>query len=493
MTNQRLRRPQVRRRTAIRDPRRGPSFFIYLLAVAILLLNSTASMAEHDAQYTLHIDGELSRADVTACFESRPSALIALAPEAKRRLRWVRVRSAEARRRLQSEDQRIELDGLPRQLCLDYRVDLTPEWGTCLRGELHRYGTDLVVSPQLVLWYPDDEVLAARMQIELDLPGGVAASTPWEPLATDGPHQRFRPAPRLRDWDARIAFGRFRPQHMEIGGARLEIAILDGQPKASVADVMAWLEQGARALTTLYGRFPVPAAQVLVVPVGKAGEPVPWGEVARGGGDSVHLYIDQTRPLAEFVDDWTLTHELSHLVHPPIDHDEVWLSEGLASYYQNVLRARAGQITAEEAWQNLNAGFERGIRGTRPGRSLAQVTETMMRDRAFMRVYWSGAAIVLIADAELRARSGGSRSLDTTLAAYQACCLPATRHWSGRELMQRFDELSKSTVFTTLYDEYANADRFPDLTGTYRALGLQSRGDALAFDESARDCRPNAR
>jgi predicted metalloprotease with PDZ domain len=166
-------------------------------------------------------------------------------------------------------------------------------------------------------------------------------------------------------------------------------------------------------------------------------------------------------------------HELSHLLHPVIDGPDRWLSEGLASYYQNVLRARAGLRSAQWSWDALHAGFERGIRGTARGRSLAEVSETMMRDHSFMRVYWSGAAIALLADVELRRRSGGAQSLDTALAALGDCCLPADRSWSARELMQQLDRLTDTTVFIQLYRKYIDSDDFPDLGAVYAELGLQ--------------------
>jgi hypothetical protein len=247
-----------------------------------------------------------------------------------------------------------------------------------------------------------------------------------------------------------------------------------------------WVTSGARALASAYGRLPVPDVQLLVVPVGSGREPVPWGEVQRGGGNAVHLYIDQQRPAGEFMADWVLVHELSHLLHPVIDSPDRWLSEGIASYYQNVLRARAGLRSAPWAWDALHAGFERGIRGTPRGRSLAEVSEHMMRDRSFMRVYWSGAAIALLADVELRRRSGGAQSLDTALAAFAKCCLPAEHSWSARELLQRLDRLTGTTVFMTLYREHVDSDDFPDLDALYAELGLQSMSaTTLRLDATA--------
>jgi hypothetical protein len=287
-------------------------------------------------------------------------------------------------------------------------------------------------------------------------------------------------------WDARMAIGRFSVESIALPGGRLRYALLPGEPAPDAAAMREWVTSGARALVSAYGRLPVPDVQLLVVPIGHGREPVPWGEVQRGAGDAVHLYIDQRRPAAEFMADWVLVHELSHLLHPNISATDRWLSEGIASYYQNVLRARAGLMSAERAWDKLHAGFERGIRGTAPGRSLADASETMMRDRSFMRVYWSGAAIALLADVELRRRSGGAQSLDTALAAFGACCLPADRSWSAPELLGELDRLTGTGVFMELYRKYVDSDHFPELGALYADLGLQPMSEtSLRLDPTA--------
>ena len=110
-----------------------------------------------------------------------------------------------------------------------------------------------------------------------------------------------------------------------------------------------------------------------------------------------------------------------------------WVSEGFASYYQNVLLARAGQYTEQRAWQKLWEGFERG-RKSRPELSANGAARTGIR-AATMKIYWSGAAIALLADVELRRRSNGAESLDMVLDRLAQCCLPSDRAWSGPELI----------------------------------------------------------
>lgn len=141
-------------------------------------------------------------------------------------------------------------------------------------------------------------------------------------------------------------------------------------------------------------------------------EPVPWAHIMRGGGIAAEFYIDETRPISDFRSDWTATHELSHMLLPYVSSRDRWLSEGLASYYQNILRARDGRLTEEQAWQKLLSGFERGKRATRGG-SLANATRSGRA--ATMRIYWNGAAIMLMADTRLRELTGGQQSIDTAL------------------------------------------------------------------------------
>lgn len=150
------------------------------------------------------------------------------------------------------------------------------------------------------------------------------------------------------------------------------------------------------------------------------------------------------------------------------------------------MRARTGLISVALAWNRLHAGFKRGARGTLSGRSLAEVSESMMRDRAFMRVYWSGAAVALLADVELRKRSDGRQSLDTALQALHACCLPADRSWSARDLMQKLDQLTETSIFMDLYKKHVNSDEFPDLKMAYAELGLKPVSNTrVDFDPKA--------
>ena len=457
-----------------------------VLSVVLWVLAPTATAAE-SPHYTVATDERLEHLDVRACFTgSVPRRLTARDERAPDLLRAARFEIRDDSIELTPQGATLTLPATGAPACVQYRVDISAIGGRQWRSGNWRTRDAIVLDPELWLWYPDSTREEQRWRLDFELPPGYDVSAPWSRIGRKQGRVGYEIRERMFGWDARMAIGRFSVESIELPGGRLRYALLPGEPDADAVAMRRWVTSGARALVTAYGRLPVPDAQLLVVPIGRGREPVPWGEVQRGGGDAVHLYIDQRRPAGEFMADWVLVHELSHLLHPNIAARDRWLSEGIASYYQNVLRARAGLMSTQRAWSKLHAGFERGVRGTPQGRSLAEVSQTMMRDRAFMRVYWSGAAIALLADVELRRRSQGTQSLDTALAAFRDCCLPADRSWNARDLMQQLDRLTGTRVFMALYREHIDADDFPDLDALYGELGLQPVSETrLRLDPTA--------
>lgn len=247
-------------------------------------------------------------------------------------------------------------------------------------------------------------------------------------------------------------------------GATLHIEFASEIDKARSRDVVAWIKDIADQVSTLYGRFPVSPTRVLIIPTRSnsrnSDSPVPFGRVTRRGAETVELYVDIGRPIEDMYADWTATHEFSHLLLPRISWRNKWISEGFASYYQNVLMARTGQYTQAQAIRLLGEGFERGRR-SRPDLSPNQAAEEGVR-KARYKIYWSGAAIALLADIELRERSGGRESLDTVLGQFQHCCLPTRKRWSGVEFFSRLDSFLDAPVFIPLYRQHADSRGFPE-------------------------------
>lgn len=276
---------------------------------------------------------------------------------------------------------------------------------------------------------------------------------------------------------------------LDAGGRRLRVIVENAPSRARAAELHEWLAECARAQLTAFGAFPLRDATVrirLVPRRGRDPSPVPWGQTLREDGVAVLLYVREDARRDELSADWTAVHELSHLFHPFLGDDGRWLAEGLASYYQNVLRARAGLLGGEEAWRRLDAGFRRG----RAAGGDARMDEIGWRRTSTMRIYWAGAAFWLDADLSLRHERG--RSLDEVLAAYSRCCLREDGRSAPRAFIAALDRAGGGGTLARVYARHAAMTGFPSLQADYAALGMESQGETLRFSREAAAVRLRA-
>lgn len=277
------------------------------------------------------------------------------------------------------------------------------------------------------------------------------------------------------------------------GDTELRIAVVGVGDRDRAEVLHRWAAEAARATLTASGRFPLKAARARIVQrPGRSSEAVPWGQTSRRRGEvSVLLYVRPDAGLDELRADWTAVHEFSHLYHPFLGGDGRWLAEGLASYYQNVLRARAGLLQPEEAWRRLEGGFVRGRRATTgSGPEQAVALADIGRGRgATMRVYWAGASYWLDADLALRARG---TTLDAVLDRYARCCLRGTASMTPEAFVAALDEAGGGGVFARLYREYAASRAFPSQAAAYAALGIEADGGTLRFSHVPQAARLRA-
>jgi len=220
-----------------------------------------------------------------------------------------------------------------------------------------------------------------------------------------------------------------------------------------------WLNHGAKASEALFTTLPQPILYFDVTAHPNAREPVPWGQVNRDGFNTIKLHVNKDASLITLVNDWTLYHEIAHLYLPFLDDESAWLSEGFASYIQNIAMLKANVHNKATFIKKIKAGLTRGENSTQrhQGR-LNKVSSGMWSNRAYMRVYWSGAAFFLSADRELQATNS---SLVAVISSYVNCCLTAES--SGVELMTQLDKISQSRVFSTLFEQYRTRTDFPNI------------------------------
>jgi hypothetical protein len=430
-----------------------------------------ASPAHAAHRYEVAVAESLERISVHACFEGRaPLQLVTESDGAKYFLESARVGD----RMLDAPSGTLSLEGVAENSCIDYRVRLQAVRSGAQTGgpETRWIGGDLLTSIGDWLWRPTQMPDGIDIVLQFHLPPGISVSAPWpRDIGTDGRHE-YRLGATPFQWPGVVAFGRFDEQEFDVGDAHLRVTVLGGPTPEQEQWLREGVERAARQATRVHGRFPVELLQVLVGQTPRGRGPVPWAYVSRGGGPAVHLFVAPQRGKQAYFDDWSAVHEMAHLFFPYVEGRDAWLFEGLPTYLQNVLLARDGAISAEEAWRRMVNGFRRGARIS-PSLSLSQVAERMGNGGNYLRVYWAGAAVMLAADLQWRSLSAGSQSLDTALASLAQCCLQDNRRWSAGELITRLDELTATTVFSDLWHQQIETGQFPDFETVLERAGVR--------------------
>jgi predicted metalloprotease with PDZ domain len=167
--------------------------------------------------------------------------------------------------------------------------------------------------------------------------------------------------------------------------------------------------------------------------------------------------------------DWTAAHEFSHLLLPFTPSDR-WFSEGFASYYQNISRARTGILDEKKAWKKLIEGFERGLKSVQNNNAPILGSK---RSHELMQTYWGGAVIALKADIALQEATSGRVDLSSALNSLRNCCLETGREWTAQETFRRLDKLTGTQVFNKLYQLDVSKYKFPEYQSLLRDLGIQ--------------------
>lgn len=457
-----------------------------LIHLSVVLLQFSCILAvnaqpdDYD-EYHVTLDEELNYLNVMACFNtSLPASLNAGSSNAASLIQATGIGKENSQQAPLRPGTRIKLSA--NSPCTNYQVDFNKLKKINNRNRLKiNPGNTLASKAGDWLWLPADKPRTIR--IHFTLPEGILISSPWHLISRTAQETIFELDTNDDVIESLVYIGRFSLQEIKVKGAVIRLAIIGQLSGREIDKLTDWIRYGAKSMVALYGYYPLADPQIVVFPIGPYDSAVPWGEVQREGGCVSNLYVDQTRPLKELINDWTLIHELSHMIHPYISMDGRWLSEGIATYYQNVLQARVGTLSEEQAWIKLHQGFVRGKNETDKEVPLIEVSFNMHENHKHMRVYWSGVALAFKADWMLRSTNNGS--LDTVLQRFQECCLYQNRSWTPVGFINKLDELSNSKIFSELYEEYAYSDQFPDLQDVYDSLGLGDYENKIELSKEA--------
>jgi hypothetical protein len=429
--------------------------------------------------YSFAFDAELTVMTARACFRGgAPADFVSGLPGGARYLTAIWREHPGGRTPLPMDQGRARLDGLPRDACIGYAIDLA---AASKPGSFHaqRRGAAVVTNVALWLWRPTRWQRVGEMSARFALSPGARVLLPW-------PYGRgaYRPDHSAFAFYGYALFGRFDVESIEAPGATLRAAVLEGFTASTRADIAAWLKTAARAAALPADRLASSDGVIAVVPTQGSDRPVRFGMAARGGGTSLLLLVSADASLGALERDWVAIHEFSHLLHPFVVRDDAWLSEGLATYYQEVLRVRAGLMPEAEAWRRMYEGARRG-RGAQG--SLAQHSATMFQDGSFSMVYWAGASFALMADVELRHRTRGAMSLDRVMIELARCCSRRTEPVTAREMVAELDRIAGVPVFAELMQRWVLGPDLPDLEALFARLGLQPGEDGVRIAGAGED------
>lgn len=310
------------------------------------------------------------------------------------------------------------------------------------------------------------------VRLQWHLPQGFQISSPW-PFEQDQQPPKFTVEPSPLNKRGVLIFGEFSAVKTTLAGMELDIAYLGNEQ--NYEKIYLWLTNNLRQLSATLGGQPIPSLQVIISPANstRSRSPVPFGHVIRAGNHSVQYFVDTHSSYSALMADWTAAHEFSHLLLPFLGTSGKWVSEGFASYYQNLLMAHLGEYSQEQAWRKLLAGFARA----KSEWPVVSPNDSVYRNlgQSRMMIYWSGAAFALLADVEIRKQSEGRQSLNTVLKQLADCCLPSSEVWHMTELFNQLDEFTPTPIFMPLYRKYANAKGLPDVEPTLKELGVSHK------------------
>jgi predicted metalloprotease with PDZ domain len=162
---------------------------------------------------------------------------------------------------------------------------------------------------------------------------------------------------------------------------------------------------------------------------------------------------------------------------PSLSRDHVWLSEGIASYVEPIVRVHAGTLTAEKLWRDLVEGLPQGLPEAGD--------EGLEKTHTWGRTYWGGSLYCLMADLRIREQTRNARSFDDVIRAVVATGDDVEAHWEVTKLLDVGDAATGTRALHEVYAQLALRPGTVDLPALWRRLGVKLDGEHVTFDDAA--------
>lgn len=277
-------------------------------------------------------------------------------------------------------------------------------------------------------------------------------------------------------WNSPVAWSHI----IRIGGGTIRVDIAPGPTDLSRTEFRQWVKTAARAVTEYYGRFPVPRARVLILPVAdRRGvlSGTTWGDVD-GFAAFTRMRLGQHTTRQDLLDDWTMTHEFVHTALPSLSRNHHWLEEGSATYVEPIARAQIGTLTPEFVWEETVQGMPKGE--PQPGEEGLDMTHT------WAATYWGGALFWMVADVKIREATGNRKGLQDALRGILASGGSIAVEWPISRVFSVADQATGTAVLADLYKNMGEHSFAPvDLDTLWKQLGILPLKKGVAFNDQA--------
>ena len=262
---------------------------------------------------------------------------------------------------------------------------------------------------------------------------------------------------------------------LEIGGGKIEVIFSSAPAEPLRKLVLGWVASSARAVTVYYEQFPVSHLQIRLRFFD--GHGVRGGRTTGWDGASIEISVGRASAASDFTEDWVLTHEMVHLAFPSVPEEHHWMEEGSATYIEPIARARAGDLTPEKVWGDFVDGLPQGL--PQPGDHGLDFTPT------WGRTHWGGALFCLLADVEIRKRTGNKKGLEDALRAVLKGGGTIESDWPLTRTLQIGDGATGVPVLRELYDKMKGTPAPVDLKELWKELGVERRNGRIEFNSRA--------
>ena len=262
-------------------------------------------------------------------------------------------------------------------------------------------------------------------------------------------------------------------ESLHLGGGEIEVVFADGAPGLDRAPVMAWIRGSAEAAIAYFGRFPVARVGLLVI--ADDGDRIGGGTTFGHAGSAIRIHVGRGAGADAFTRDWKLVHEMVHLALPRVVPQESanWMMEGSATYVEPIARVLAGHLSETAVWSDSLDGMPKGQPGSNDG--------GLDHHPGWGRSYWGGATFWLMADVQIREKTGNRLGLIDALRGVNRESGGNGVEWTERQVVEAGDRATGTHVLSELYDHMKDEPVTVDLDALFARLGVGREG----FDEHA--------